>query len=58
MGTLYEDRYKFLLSYLTQFFLEWKMFEIKVVQKLETRYFQKRFFKKSYRLWDNVEKIL
>ena len=47
------------LSYLAQFFLEWKMFQTKVVEKIKTQilcsvnFF---FFRKSCRLWDNVEK--
>ena len=35
-GTLHGDEYKF-LSYPTQFFLEWKIFQTNYVDKLETR---------------------
>ena len=44
-------------SYLAQFFLEWEMFQTKVVEKIKTHFvFCNFFFRKSYRLWDNVEK--
>ena len=44
-------------SYLTQFFLEWEMFQIKVVEKLETRIlFSVTCFRKSCPLWVNMEK--
>ena len=45
------------LSYLAQFFLEWKMFQTNIVEKLETRFISIFFFRKSYRLWDNVDKF-
>jgi hypothetical protein len=56
-GTLHEERYTF-LSHLAQFFLEWKMFQAEVVEKLETHILCSVtfFFRKSCRLWDNVEK--
>ena len=45
-------------SYVAQFFLEWEMFQTKVVEEIKTHilcwvFF---FFRKSCRLWDNVEK--
>jgi len=44
-------------SYLAQFFLEWEMFQTKVVEKLKTHFmFSNTFSRKSFRLWDNVEK--
>ena len=44
-------------SYLAHFFLEWEMFQTKVVEKIKTHILcSVTFFKKSYRLWDNVEK--
>jgi hypothetical protein len=43
-------------SYLAQLFLEWKTFQTKVVQKLETQILRSIIFFKSCRLWDNVEK--
>ena len=44
-------------SYLAQFFLEWEMFQTKVVEKIKTHILcSVTFFRKSYRLWDNVEK--
>jgi hypothetical protein len=43
--------------YLTKFFLEWEMFWAKVVDKIKTHILcSVTFFRKSYRLWDNVEK--
>ena len=45
------------LSYLAQFFSEWEMFQTKVVQKIKTHILcSVTFFRKSCRLWDNVEK--
>jgi hypothetical protein len=44
------------LSYLSQFFLEWKMFQINIVEKIKTHILCSMFFKKSCCLWDNVEK--
>ena len=47
----------FFWSYLAQFFLEWEMFQIKVVEKTKTHILCSiTFFWISYRLWDNVEK--
>jgi len=44
-------------SYLAHLFLEWKMFQTKVAEKIRTNIlFLTRFFRKSRRLWDNVEK--
>ena len=44
-------------SYLVQFLLEWEMFQTKFVQKIKTHILcSVAFFRKSYRLWDNVEK--
>jgi len=44
--------------YVTQFFLEWEVFEIKFVQIVETHIlFSITFFPRKYcSLWDNVEK--
>jgi len=43
-------------SHLAQFFLEWEMFQTKVVEKIKTYFvFSNYFLRKSYRLWDNVE---
>jgi hypothetical protein len=45
------------LWYLAEFFLEWEMFETKVVEKVKTHISCLiHFFRKSCRLWDNVEK--
>ena len=45
------------LSYLAQFFLEWETFQTKVVEKIKTHILcSVTFFRKSCRLWDNVEK--
>jgi hypothetical protein len=44
-------------SYLSQFFLEWEMFQTKVVGKIKTHILcSVTFFRKSCRLWDNGEK--
>jgi hypothetical protein len=44
-------------SHHSLFFLEWEMFQTKVVDKIKTHILcAVTFFKKSYRLWDNVEK--
>jgi hypothetical protein len=45
-------------SYLSQFFLDWKIFQVKVVENLETHilYSTIFFFRKSFHLWYNVEK--
>jgi hypothetical protein len=34
-GTLHEDQYTFMAVYLTQFFLEWIMFQAEVVEKIK-----------------------
>ena len=45
------------VSYLTQFFLEWEMFQTLAVDKIITHIlFSITFFRKSCHLWDNVEK--
>jgi len=44
-------------SYLAQFFLEREKFQKKFVGKIKTHIFcSVTFFRKSYRLWDNMEK--
>jgi hypothetical protein len=45
-------------SYRTQLFLEWEMFQTKVVEKIRTHIlcYVTLFFKKWWCLWDNVEK--
>ena len=44
-------------SYLAQFFLEWEMFQTKVVVKIKTHVLcSATFFRKSCRLWENVQK--
>jgi hypothetical protein len=46
-------------SYLPQFSLESEMFQTKVVEKIKTHIlYSVTFSRKSYRLWDNVGKIL
>ena len=46
-----------LWQYLSQFFLEWEMFQTKVVQKIKTHILcLVTISRKSCRLWDNVEK--
>jgi hypothetical protein len=49
--------YAHLWQYLTQFFLEWEMFQTNVVKKIKTHILcSATFSRKSCRLWDNVEK--
>jgi hypothetical protein len=49
--------YVHLWQYLAKFFLEWEMFQTKVVDKIKTHILCSiTFSRKSYRLWDNVEK--
>jgi len=44
------------LWYLTEFFLEWKMFQTKVVKTIRTHILcSVTFFQKSCHLWNNVE---
>jgi len=58
--TLYEDQYTFSI-YLAHFFLECKMFQIQVVEKLETHILCPTtfsLFRKSCRLCENVENVV
>jgi hypothetical protein len=49
--------FSYLWQYLSKFFLEWQMFEIKVVEKIKTHILcLVTFSQKLHRLWDNVEK--
>ena len=49
----------YFLSCLAHFFLECEMFETKVVEKIKTHIlYSIFFFRKPYRLKQNVEKIL
>ena len=51
------ETYAHFWSYLSQFFLEWEMFQTKVVEKIKTHILcSVTFCRKSCRLWDNVEK--
>ena len=44
-------------SYLAQYFLEWEVLQMKVVEKIKTHILcSVFFFRNSYRLSDNVEK--
>jgi len=45
-------------SYLVHFFLEWELFQTKVVEKINTSILWRKtfLFRLSCRLWDNVEK--
>jgi len=45
------------LSYLAKLFLEWEMFQKETVQKIKTHVLcSVTFFRKSCRLWENLEK--
>ena len=47
-----------LWQYLAEFFLEWEVFQIKVIEKIQIHLLRSiTFFRKSCRLWDNVETI-
>ena len=47
----------YIFNHLAHFLLEWKMFQTKAVEKIKTHILCSiRFFRKSCRLWDNVEK--
>jgi len=47
----------YFLSYLSHFFLEREIFQTKVVKKVKTHISSSEtVFRKSCRLWDNVEK--
>jgi hypothetical protein len=50
------ETYVHLWYYLPQFYLEWEMFKKKVYRKLKHTFHVKCLFRKSSRLWDNVEK--
>ena len=51
------NTFSHLWQYLAEFFLEREMFRIKVVEKIKTHVLcYMNFFRKSYRLWYNVEK--
>jgi len=56
-GTLHEDQYSF-WSYLAQFFLEWEILQTKVAENIKMHILCSMFlfFRKSCRLWGNVEK--
>ena len=44
-------------SYLAHFFLEWEMFQTKIIEKIKAHIlFSVTFLRKSCRLWENVEK--
>jgi len=44
------------LWYLTEFFLEWEMFQRRLYRKSKHILFSTVFFRKSFFLWDNIEK--
>jgi hypothetical protein len=43
-------------SYVAQFFLEWEMFQTKLLEKIKTHILCLKLFLNSSGLWDNVEK--
>jgi len=47
-----------LWSYLPEFFLEWAIFQRKVVQKIKTHICIQKSLRKSCPLWQNVEKYV
>jgi hypothetical protein len=46
----------YLLSFLTQLFLEWEIFQTKVVEKIKMHFVFSNLYLQSCLLWDNVEK--
>jgi len=57
LGTLHEYQYTFMIIS-RSFLLEWEIFQTEVVQKIKTHILCSiAFFRKSFRLWDNVEKF-
>jgi hypothetical protein len=49
--------FRHLCQYLAEFFLEWKIFQINIVEKIKTHsLYPVKFFRISCRLWDSVEK--
>jgi hypothetical protein len=49
--------FSYLWQYLANFFLEWEIFQTKVVEKIKIHIlFSVTLYRKSHRLWDNVEK--
>ena len=53
----YMKTFSHLWQYLAEFFLEWEIFRIKVVEKIKTHIScSVTLLRKSYRLWHNVEK--
>jgi hypothetical protein len=42
--------------HVTEFFLEWEIFQIKVVEEIKTHFMLSNFFCKSCHLWENGEK--
>ena len=54
---LYMTTFSHLWQYLADFFSKWEMFKIRFVEKIKTRILcSVTFFRKSCRLWHNVEK--
>jgi hypothetical protein len=46
-----------LWQYLAEYFLEWEIYQTKFVEKIKTHFMFNNFlFRKSCRLWENVEK--
>jgi hypothetical protein len=48
--------YVLLWLYVAELFLKWEMFQTKFVEKKLTIWVSMTYFRKSYRLWDNVER--
>jgi hypothetical protein len=50
--------YKHVLSYLAQFFLEWKMFQTNLIEEMKTHILcSVTLFSKMVPFWDNMEKF-
>jgi hypothetical protein len=53
---LYMKTFSRFWQYLAEFFLKWEIFQTEVLQKIRTLLCLRTFFRKWYRLWDNVKK--
>jgi hypothetical protein len=53
---LYMEAYVHMWQYLARFFLEWEMFQTKIVQKIKTHFVFNHFLRQSCPVLDNEEK--
>jgi hypothetical protein len=55
MGTLHQDLWTFMI--LPEFFLEWEMFHLEVVEKIETHILCSITFSKNHAIYEQCGKI-